>query len=300
MTGATSFLGRNLIQNLANDGNMVTALVRSESANYIFLPKNDNIRYIELDLQHLEELVSHVEKADVFIHFAWGGAGKTGRYDYDIQEKNIEYGMSALKIASLLGCNTFVFSGSQAEYGMKEEKVDEKTECNPLIAYGYSKYEFSKKADKFCEKNGIRFLHLRIFSVYGPGDRDGTLIDMCLNYFNNGKYLVLGECKQLWNYLYIDDFSEMVNRLIKSNCEAGIYNIASSDTRILRDFVLEIYDLSNKSGSFGFVDTTQTEDKKVVLNPDITKVTKAINWNPHVVFSQGIQNILKYKNGESN
>ena len=99
LTGASSFIGRATARELERAGHEVTKLRHSFEDGEIPLP----------------------ERADVWIHFAWAGVGSEGRSDRKIQDYNMEMSFSALKKATELGCGSFLFAGSQAEYGRRSE-----------------------------------------------------------------------------------------------------------------------------------------------------------------------------------
>ncbi len=291
VTGATSFLGRNVVESLLINGYEVYAFVRNSSQNPLKL-ENSNLKYIYGTLDEIEIIYDHITYADIFIHFAWAGSGSIGRNTKDVQMSNIDYSLRAIKLAIKLDCKKFIFPGSQAEYGKINGLITENTNCNPISYYGKAKLEFSKRANLTCKNENIKFIHLRIFSVYGYGDREGTLVDLCINSFNHGKIMELGPCKQNWNYLYINDFVNIVLKLIESKCKTGIYNIASPETRILKDFVKIIYDVSNKTGDYVFEDKTDDNPEgSPELNPSINKLRIYIKNYEFTPFSKGIQEI---------
>ena len=55
---------------------------------------------------------------DVCIHLAWEGAARGGRMDAQLQQDNVENTMALIRAVADRGCRRFVFSGSQAEYGV--------------------------------------------------------------------------------------------------------------------------------------------------------------------------------------
>lgn len=293
VTGATSFLGRNMTAALLQHGYKVYALVRKNSANLALLPEHPELELVYGSLDDLDVLETSVNKADMMIHFAWDGSGDAGRAAEEIQNKNAVYSMNALKVAEKLGCTHFFFPGSQAEYGICQDKITEETECFPVSPYGKAKIAFARQAEQFCADKSIRFVHMRIFSVYGYGDRNGTLVDTCIRKLNQGQKVELGACSQLWNYLYITDFVKLVLGLMEHGCGEGIYNVAGTDTRVLREFVREIYDCSNKSGEVVFGKEIEKPEGVPVLNPDITKIIQASGYVPDTDFSQGIREIIK-------
>lgn len=293
MTGATSFLGRNLLRELLNRGYFVYALVRSSSPDLQLLPKSEHLKLLYGSLEDLNTITQNIQAADWLIHFAWDGSGSQGRADRVVQQRNITYAMQALQIAERLGCEAFLFPGSQAEYGKVSGMIEESMECHPLSEYGRAKLEFSQRAELFCQKNTVRLLHMRIFSVYGIGDRPGTLVDECVRKLNHGQEVILGPCQQKWNYLYIDDFVRMALTLLENSEAEGIYNIASRDTRILREFVYEIFECSNRSGCFKFTDIVGNPEGSPDLNPNVDKIMTFMGQTPLTPFRIGIENIMK-------
>ena len=120
-----------------------------------------------------------------------------------------------------MGVSRFIFAGSQAEYSDSP--------------YGICKNEFANYIEKDNSIDKPKFIHLRIFSVYGSNDRKTTLILSLINSIKKGKDISLSSCMYLWNYLYIDDFTKIIYKLILSNVN-GIFDVASDDTRNLKDY----------------------------------------------------------------
>lgn len=291
-TGATSFLGRNLINGLLKNGYKVYALIRENSAKEKILPQEKNLIKLYGSLQNMQSIKDEVESADIFMHFAWDGSGNEGRANTNIQEKNVEYAKNAFEIAKSLKCQMFLFPGSQAEYGPKYYEIYEDDACNPISAYGKAKLAFSRWAMNEVQNNNMQFVHLRIFSVYGYGDRTGTLTDSCVRKMNQNRCIHLGSCTQQWNYLYINDFVSIVLKLVSNKCGTGIYNIASKDTRVLKEFVEEIYAYSNKSGEYKFDGTVSNPEKSPNLIPNVDKMMKIVGGIQFTKFKDGIIEIM--------
>ncbi len=291
-TGATSFLGAHLLRELLREGHVVYALVRGDSTRLGQLPAGDRLHLLYGSLDDLDIVREEVSRADLWIHFAWHGSGSRNRADREVQSRNVAYSVRALQIADELGCRQFIFSGSQAEYGNKSGVIRESMECLPISEYGKAKLEFSGRAEAYCRNVQMDFIHLRIFSVYGPGDRAGTLVDDCIRKFNTGQSLVLGPCTQEWNYLYIDDFAAIVMRLIENGCASGIYNVGSDDTRVLREYVLKIYEMSNGTGTYEFGESCTNPERSPSLRPDISRLLETIGDFRMTSFEEGIRKTM--------
>jgi len=73
------------------------------------------------------------------------------------------------------GVATFVFSSSAAVYGNpRYTPVDELHPCNPISAYGWSKFFAEQMVADYCRAYGMRAVSLRYFNAAGA-DADGEI-----------------------------------------------------------------------------------------------------------------------------
>lgn len=295
ITGGTSFIGRAVIRLLLEQGDRVWAAVRPGSSNRGKLPVHRNLHTVEVGMEEISRLplLLPEKEWDAFLHMAWDGVGSAGRSDPEIQEKNIRYSMETVRAAAALGCRRFLFSGSQAEYGICRDLTDEDHPCRPVSQYGRAKLEFGRRAAAFCRECSMEYVHARIYSVYGPGDHPWSLVNSCLRTFSSGGRMDLGECTQKWNFLYIDDMARAMTELLKSpKLESGIYNVAGEDTRVLREFVEEMHACCGKKGSYEYGKRPPNAEGPASLLPDVRKLEKAVGWKPEVPFQEGIRRTM--------
>lgn len=294
ITGATSFIGSALIRHLVSKGDTVYAVVRPQSARQHTLDI-PGLKIILLDLCDIERTsgIQELRNSDVWLHFGWEGVGSIGRSNPEIQKRNILYSTKALAAAAQLGCGKFFFSGSQAEYGICNGSTDELHKCVPVSEYGKAKLSFGQKAMKICSTLSMQYYHLRIYSVYGPGDHATSLVQTCVDRFSTGETVELGACTQMWNFLYITDCVSAITALIKGSAPEGIYNIASTDTRILRSFVDEINSIYGNRGRSVFGVRLPNAEGQSSLIPDISKLTKATGWKEQTSFREGVISIRR-------
>jgi nucleoside-diphosphate-sugar epimerase len=301
VTGATSFIGVALCECLMRHGHKVYATARADSANLFRLKNLGGVKIVYSDLSDMGSIVSALDTdtIDLFFHLAWEGTAATGRNDAALQKKNIDHSLSAIDVAHRLHCRCFVMFGSQAEYGRVAGMIEETTPCHPQTEYGKAKLELCRRGSERCKDLGMKYLHLRIFSVYGVNDHPWTLLSSLVDHLVLNKEMALSECRQKWNFVYIDDAVRQIvalsERAIRSDSSAcGIYNIASEDTRVLRDFVEEVHTLSGGSGRLLY---GQTDSSNVVsIEPSVAKLKKTIGFIGDVSFSEGIKRMIDSKN----
>ena len=292
VTGATSFIGTAVIGQLLNRGHEVVAVIRPSSKNRTNLKAAKLLTILDLDIQDVDRLPELLDRADVFLHLAWDGIGSTGRQDEGIQQQNIMHSLKAVAAAAAVGCRRFLFSGSQAEYGIGHPILAEDTACRPVSAYGKAKLEFGNQAKALCKSLKMSYIHTRIFSVYGPGDHPWSLVSSCLSAWQHEERIQLGECTQAWNYLYIDDAARALMVLMQEGM-SGIYNIAGEDTRPLRAYIEEMYHICGSKGSYEYGVREPNAEGPVSLIPSTVKIRQETGWKPQITFAEGIYETLQ-------
>ena len=177
VTGATSFIGRAVVEELLKQGQKVYAVARPGSAGLSFLkalPLNGqegrregavgSVRILECNLNEIERLKEmDITDASAWLHLGWEGAGSANRQDPALQAKNIGYALSAVRTAGALGCSRFLFSGSQAEYGICDSPMREDQPCHPVSEYGKDKVLVCRQAGELAGQLHMDYIHTRIF-----------------------------------------------------------------------------------------------------------------------------------------
>lgn len=311
LTGATSFIGISLAKQLVKEGHSVYAIARSTSKYADKLIGGPLLKKIDLDLSKLDDKgFDKIESIDACIHLAWSGVGAAGRMDKSIQDANIAMSLKLLELLARKGIKRFIFAGSQAEYGVSLEKVEaglidaaklitEDFIAEPISEYAKAKLRMLELCKDFADKQGIEYIHLRIFSCYGYMDHETSLISTVIRELKAGKEISLSTCRQLWNYIYIDDCVRAISLLLgikyderlKSN---PVFNIASKQSRILYEYALEIADiLAIPRERLKFEKEFISPEGIAYLNPDIAKLEAYTGFVEEFDFEEGIREIEK-------
>lgn len=303
-TGATSFVGSGAVKALLERGHKVYAVLRKGSSKADRLLINgampENLVILEEDLGILERLAEQIpEPCDVFLHMGWKGAGSDSRSAAAIQKENAKDSLNAVQAAKALGCRRFVFTGSQAEYGVHDALMNEETGCRPTSPYGEAKLKVRIEAEALCRKLSMDYGHARIFSTYGIGDHPWSLLSTCVNTFLSGGVMEMGACTQDWNFMYIDDAGRAVAMLCeyqKSLMEQGcVYNLGGpmDETGPLKHFVETVYEMCGRKGSCVYGVRKPNAEGVVNLIPDLTKMKRVIGWEPRVRFRDGMARVIE-------
>lgn len=308
ITGAASFLGRHLVEYFLSKEDEVLALVRENARGkdeLLGYEANNKFKLIVLDMKDIERLDIDF---DVCIHLAWGGIGKEGRMDENIQRENIDAAIKLMRVCKYRGAKRFLFAGSQAEYGQTLADIEAKygkdfdinaipkqsedAPTNPKSKYGKAKLELKSKLKNLGDSLGIEYVHMRIFSVFGSGDHETSLISTCIKNFKENKDVHIGECIQSWNYIYIKDLCEAVYLLSKKDLQGEfVFNVAGENNRILMDYVKDIKRLLNSSGGIVVEKKEAASEGLPFLNPGIERL-KRVGFVESYGFEKGIKDCI--------
>lgn len=294
ITGATSFIGVHLIRQLMLDKDIyIYAVIRRNSNKKELIPKAKQIQLIESNMDEYHFLSQRIPDAcDACFALAWNGTRGKARNNGKQQYDNYKYSMDFIKEAAMLGCTKIISAGSQAEYGKMDGITTENSPQRPNTEYGKAKLRFYQDAFDYCRKKDISFKEPRFFSLYGEGDNSGTMILSILNDMLHDRPCMLTECKQDWNFLHIDDAINGLVLLLTEECEDGAYNFASEDTRKLKKFVEQMYQLTQSKSELKYGVLPYPETGIVSMKPSAQKLMKQTGWRPKISFADGILSIV--------
>ena len=292
ITGAASFIGLEFTKLILECGHNVIAVCREESKSIGRLPEGPALTLVCCSMRDYGELPSKIGHADVFVNFAWDGTSVEGRFAAGVQKQNVEAAQIAVRVAHQMGCRLFVEAGSQAEYGVVNGIITENTPCHPFSEYGKAKLAVKDAGFKLSAELGIKYLHLRIFSVFGEYDHPHTLFMNAVGKMLTNAPLDLSPCIQKWNYLYVRDAVRQICFLCeKAVGDEGftheVFNVASEDTRTLSEFVERIKFLLHSTSSLNY--GVFVPEHLVTLNPDITKLKNYIGFVSDYTFDEAVK-----------
>ena len=269
---------------------------------------------------------------DAIIHFAWDGVGSKGRENPEIQEQNLLMSKGFYQWGLQSGVKYFLFAGSQAEYGRGTRENPE-----PVSAYGKAKLSFSRyglsggkgeegysfqeeepktvdslekttqgknpeNSQEEGRKGKMDFLDLRIFSVYGIGDHESTLVQTLVQAVLAGQPMDLSPCSQMWNFMEARDLARAIAFLLEGDFGSGTYDLCGKDSRPLKDYVLEIEALGKvfleknegkkawATSLLRFGERASNAEGPVDLKPSVKDLYDR-GFQEKISFSQGIEEL---------
>ena len=300
ITGATGAIGRALISTCISAGYEVLAMVHRHSPRAAELKAIPHCHVLNLDLDEYNHAAEEMEKQhlplsdyEYFFHLAWMAPFGKDRDNLALQLNNVKASLDAVQFAKALGCTCFIGIGSQAEYGRVEGILSPKTPAFPETGYGCAKLCASQMAHLACEQSDIRHIWCRVLSVYGPYDRDQTLMSVAVRQMLHNEVTEFSPCDQIWDYLYADDAARAILIAAQKGTDGGIYVVGSGEARPLKDYIKDIARLTGYTGEIGFGRRPYNEKQVMFLQADISAL-KDLGFQPEYSFEQGIKQTIAF------
>jgi nucleoside-diphosphate-sugar epimerase len=167
VTGATGFLGRNLVPRILQEGHEVVVLVRKTS-NTEDLPKEVQVREAEiLDINSLRPVVQDI---DVVIHLA-------AYFDFYPSDEELMFKVNVEGTKNLMNAcvgthvERFIYCSTTETMGaISLPPATEETELRPDYSYGESKILAERAIREITSSTGLAHVILRPTGVMGEGD----------------------------------------------------------------------------------------------------------------------------------
>jgi UDP-glucuronate 4-epimerase len=218
VTGGAGFIGSHLVDSLLRDGHRVTVLENFD-AFYPRATKEQNLsahrhnprwRLVEGDLRDLESVRTQIAgDLDAIVHLAAKVAVRPSIQDpIGYQEVNVRGTQNLLELARVSGVRQFVFASSSSVYGVNPRVPwrEEDADLRPISPYASTKLSGEFLGRVYSHLYGIRFIALRLFTVYGPRQRPDLAIHKFARLMREGRPIPFyGDGTTRRDYTFVDD-----------------------------------------------------------------------------------------------
>ena len=227
VTGALGFIGSNLIPVLVKAGHEVLGLdslvnvsvgaqdrIKSESGEHY--GKFSCVGGDVCDFPSLHSLLVH-RKIDAVVHLAArGSVPRSFKNPTDCVRAN-ELGFARLvETMNEAGVRRLVFASSSSVYGDSAKNVKvEGEEGQVTNPYALSKRTNEDFARIYCTPNGIQYVGLRFFNVYGPGQRPDNEFSAVIPRFINNAPVINGDGGTRRDFTFVGDVTRAIECALK-------------------------------------------------------------------------------------
>lgn len=305
MTGGKGFIGSHLVNYLKAKGHWVRSVDVKANA---YLKTNEDSFVLE-NLTKPEVALYVTKDVDWVFNLAanMGGIGFITSVKADVMRDNVRINTNILEACRINNVKRLFFSSSACVYPqnlqlnpeVKPLKESDVFPAYPDSAYGWEKLFTELLMKAYHEDYGLDICVARFHNIYGPfgtykGGREKAPAALCRKVAktpNGGTLTIWGDGKQTRSFLYIDDASDAIYRLMQSGYIEPL-NIGSDELisiNELADLIIEIsgkhlmkqYDLSKPQGVRG-------------RNADLHLIEKVLDWKPKTSYRKGVTRTYRW------
>lgn len=298
--GGAGFLGLSLFNYLSDRGNQFKLIDTKD--RFKILKKNkilNNSKKFIVNYKSEKSIQDSLKNTDVLINFFTLTSPQTSMSNYYLNTiKEMKINSLIFKYSKIFNIKKIIFiSSGGAIYGQANKfPINEKSETNPISAYGLSKL-YSEKNLLFYKD--IDSVILRIANAYGPlqfrGSKIGFISNAIDRIINNKVIKIWGDLNITKDYVYIDDINLAIEKIIyKQKIKSNIYNLSNSKGTNIKKIIKIIEDTLEKKAKVEFYPLREYDIKKNILCNK--KFSKDFNWKPKIKIHTGINKMIKFYN----
>jgi UDP-glucuronate 4-epimerase len=304
ITGGAGFIGSNLIRTLFNSAEEVRITTvdnfdpfyaeEIKQLNIRDFAGKDQFKLLKKDLalttgKELARLIP--DPVDAIIHLAAkAGVRPSIANPVSYQQANIIGLQNLLDFTKEKNVKQFVFASSSSVYGVNDHfpwKEDET--LMPISPYASTKLSGEMLGHVYHKLFGIRFLALRFFTVYGPGQRPDLAIHKFTKAMIQGKPItVYGDGSTSRDYTFVNDTVQGILGAINyDRSDFEIVNLGNNYTVSLKELISAIEATTGKKAIIEQHPDQPGDVPKTFA--DISKAKKLFGYHPNTRLEDGLK-----------
>jgi len=293
ITGATGFVGKYITREVHMLGHEILA---STLVNDNMGETTKNIQWFYGDLADLNSLkpVLMSFNPDVVIHLAWQGIPD---YSFERSRNNLIHSLDLLSFVLGLGsCRKILVSGSCFELNRLKGECTETEIGNPKDYFTWAKHTLRSWLEVICAKEKIDLGWVRVFYVYGPRQRQESLIPSILTRLQSERLPQLRTPQNANDFVFVEDVAEAFSNAVSNELPSNIYNLGSGSSTPVQEIcrMAEQIILGTDSLTRQLEEKTQESTCNVDFWADCSNAKKYLEWEPTTSLEEGVEKTWKW------
>jgi nucleoside-diphosphate-sugar epimerase len=306
VTGGAGFIGHRLVMQLVQNGAKVTVVDNLSKGNM------ENLRSVLPSVEfHDEDLLTNrtvknlLKDIDTCFHLAAkiGGIAYFHRTPASSLRENSIMNFNLWDAAIDSDCMMVCLSSSMvfertSFFPTPESAV--RTSPPPITGYGFSKLLAEYIARTYYEEYGVKFLIVRPFNAYGPGEVPGDYVGYAhvipdlIKKSLSGQYPleILGSGDQTRSYTYVDDIADAII-FVAERFENEDFNIGTGVETTVVDIAKKIWLLCDRTEPFQIKPSIGLEHDVLRRVPDVSRLFER-GWRPKHTLDDGLRITIKW------
>ncbi len=295
ITGATGFIGSNLVRKLISKNHQIHIIMRKASDIWRIKDIISKINVHNVNLLEKEKLsnILNIIKPNVIFHLANLGlyAGSDPKIEDSIKINTLGT-INLIQSSHLIDYECFINTGSSSEYGTKQFPMKETDICTPYSNYAIAKLAGTLYTNLYAKKTKKPIATFRIFSPYGPYDHPDRLISQAILKMIKGEQFFSNEPYAVRDYIFIEDVVDAYLLCMRryKKISGEIFNIGSGT----QSYVKDVIKLLAGELETNLVRWNTSKKNDTVWQADIEKAKKQLGWYPKKTLEEGLRETVAW------
>jgi UDP-glucuronate 4-epimerase len=314
ITGGAGFIGSNLIKTLLQrtEPLRITCIDNFDpfysrtykDANLAQFSADPRFELLELDISAFtgEQLAARIDSnVDVIVHLAAkAGVRPSIENPLAYQQANVIGLQNMLELARIKEIRQFVFASSSSVYGVNDHYPwSEDEQLMPISPYASTKLSGEMMGHVYHKLYGIRFIALRFFTVYGPGQRPDLAIHKFTKAITEGKEIpVYGDGSTSRDYTYVEDTVQgIIGAMEYTGSGFEVINLGNNYTVTLSELITAIEAVTGKKAIIRREPEQPGDVPRTFAN--IGKAQELLNYHPKTRLEEGLKKFYAWFGNKS-
>ena len=290
VSGVTGFLGQAIVIKLNELGYSILALSRGPVVNRL-TNVTSSIHYVSGTIDEWERAIKQFCPS-VIISCDWEGVSKDQREDPN-QDLNCERVARLGQLAVELDAKIFLTFGSQAEVAPSENLISESCHENSQNFYGSAKIRLHKSLNHIASNSITKIIWGRIFTIYGPGDTRNSIVTEGIRKIISGEDFIIQHPNRKWSFLYIDDFTNAILKILENEVLSGVVNIGNpvaTDLGLISEIIFKSLSLEHEQ----YIPAQNADLESALTWIPRTETLSSLGWQPETTIHEGISKTIEW------
>ena len=241
ITGATGFVGRQVLNALSDSNVKITAVVREGKPMPDWWGDVDlTVTSPDLFKEGEEWWAEICQNFDIVVHLAW--YAEPGKYLMSLKNMDCLSGtLNLAKGAAKAGVRRFVGIGTCFEYDLSDGMLSVDTPLKPATPYAGAKAAACMMLSQWLPLHQVGFAWCRLFYLYGQGEDVRRLVPYLRTRLRAGKPAELTAGIQIRDFMDVAEAGEQIAKIVLGNRQ-GPVNICSGIPVTVRQLAEHIAD----------------------------------------------------------
>jgi nucleoside-diphosphate-sugar epimerase len=306
VTGGAGTIGSTLVDQLVDAGaaevvvldNMVRG--RRENLADALTAAGGRLTIVEGDINDRALVADLTAGKDLVFHLAALRITQCAEQPRLALESLVDGTFNVIEAAVASGVKKVIASSSASVYGLAEQfpTTERHHPYNNDTFYGAAKSFNEGMLRSFHAMNGLDYVALRYFNVYGPRmDTHGVYTEVLIRWMDRiarGEApLIFGDGAQTMDFVHVHDIARANVLAARADVTDAVYNIATATETSFLDLANALLAAMDSDGEpeFGPARAVNGVTRRLA---DISTAARDLGWRPEIGLDEGLRGLVKW------